>query len=556
MSYLKTEFSVNISSQIDKIFNELISIRSDTGTVLEKDIEEYIYNWISQIKYFNKNPQMYGKYLLKNDHLERAVVWALLKGKGKKTVVLLHHHDVVDSLDYGIFKEYAYSPELLQEKLHVLELTEDVRLDLESGKWIFGRGTADMKAGAAIQLALIEEYSKVEDFDGNLLLLSVPDEESLSLGMREAVNLLVELKQQYELDYVIMINSETHERDKDNVGALYEGSVGKIMPLIYVKGKQAHIKDVFNGFNPITLLSEIVKRTELNPDFSDVVGDEVSPPPSWLYSRDRKKFYDVSIPQAAGGYFNILTLKRTPKDIIKLLKEICEEAAKDVTRYINDNYKGFQNKINKEGNELALNIKVKTFCELYDEALSNSGQKFLEDYNRTIEKIKSDIQGNKISIPESSFVIIEKTLEYVKDLSPMVIIAFSPPYYPHISNIDFKRLSEPVLTLHDTINNFAKHSWNEEYKKHNYFMGISDMSYVAINDSEEVIPYIGPNMPLWESVYKIPFESMKTLYIPSINIGPWGKNLHKFSERVLRRDLLERTPKLIELAIQCVLEND
>lgn len=547
------KFSLGISSKIETLFNQLVSIKSDTGTILEVDIENYIWQWIGKIDYFKKNPSMYGKYLLKGDPLERFVVWALLKGKGKKTTILLHHHDVVDSLDYGILREYAYNPDLLQKKLQKFNLSEDVKYDLKSGKWIFGRGTADMKAGAAIQLVLLEEYSKLKEFDGNLVLLSVPDEESLSFGMREGINLLTKLKNEFELDYKIIINSEPHEREEDSTGSLYVGSVGKIMPTIYVRGRKAHIKDAFNGFNPIILLSKIVEKTDLNPCFSDVVGDEISPPPSWIYARDRKKYYDVSIPEAAGGYFNILTLKRTPKKILNELKEICEEASKDIMDYIDNNYKDFKSRINIENNELGLDVKVKIFSELYDQAIKDSGNKFLEEYNSLMEKIKKDIEYNRASVPESTFVIIEKTLEYIKDLSPMVIISFSPPYYPHISNIDFKELPMSVLTLADKINDFSKDSWNEEYKKYNYFMGISDMSYGALNASEEIAPYIGPNMPLWGNIYKIPLENMENLSIPSINIGPWGKDLHKLSERVLKRDLLERTSKLIQFAIDHVL---
>ena len=33
-------------------------------------------------------------------------------------------------------------------------------MELEGGEWIFGRGTGDMKAGAAIQCILLEEYSE------------------------------------------------------------------------------------------------------------------------------------------------------------------------------------------------------------------------------------------------------------------------------------------------------------------------------------------------------------------------------------------------------------
>jgi len=86
-------------------------------------------------------------------------VWGLIKGKGRKTVILLNHHDVVDSNDYQNLRDYAYRPETLAEKLKTVELEDDVNYDLISGEWIFARGAADMKAGIAIQLSLIEQLS-------------------------------------------------------------------------------------------------------------------------------------------------------------------------------------------------------------------------------------------------------------------------------------------------------------------------------------------------------------------------------------------------------------
>jgi arginine utilization protein RocB len=62
----------------------------------------------------------------------------------------------------------------------------EARNDLESGDYIFGRGTADMKGGGSIQLALFKRYSELEDFPGNILLIAVPDEENLSAGMLSA----------------------------------------------------------------------------------------------------------------------------------------------------------------------------------------------------------------------------------------------------------------------------------------------------------------------------------------------------------------------------------
>lgn len=156
-----------------------------------------------------------------------------------------------------------------------------------------------MKGGGSIQLSLLKRYSKLKDFNGNVIVIAVPDEENLSAGMRAGVKLLAELKEKYGFNYRLMINSEPHQRKNFSEGVFSEGSVGKIMPFVYVRGYLSHIGKVFEGLNPLNLMSEIVRRTELNMDFSDVVGGESAPPPTWLYLKDSKKQYDVSMPLSA-----------------------------------------------------------------------------------------------------------------------------------------------------------------------------------------------------------------------------------------------------------------
>ncbi len=336
MNFFKEE---NISMEIDKTFRELVAIKSDTGTVLEKDAEKYLLEWFQGLGYFKENPGNCGSYLLEEDLLKRSVVWGLVKGKGKKTIILVHHHDVVDSFDYGTIQEYAYDPDILAKKIKELDINEEVKRDLESDDWVFGRGTSDMKAGAAIQLVLLKHYSQLKDFDGNILVVSVPDEESLSAGMRGSIELLKGLKERFDLEYALCIDSEPHQREEENTGTVYEGSVGKIMPVIYVRGKKTHLGDIFHGLNPMAIMSEIVSKTDVNPYFSDVVGDEVSPPPSWSFCRDTKECYDASIPESAGGYFSILTLTRTPKDILEQIQGVSKEAFDTVINRMNKNYK-------------------------------------------------------------------------------------------------------------------------------------------------------------------------------------------------------------------------
>ena len=79
-----------------------------------------------------------------------------------------------------------------------------------------------MKGGGSIQLALLDRYGE-EEFTGNLVVLGLPDEENLSAGMRAAVKLLSALKREHRLNYVLMINSEPHQRRTPDRGVLSTG---------------------------------------------------------------------------------------------------------------------------------------------------------------------------------------------------------------------------------------------------------------------------------------------------------------------------------------------
>jgi arginine utilization protein RocB len=60
-------------------------------------------------------------------------------------------------------------------------------------------------------------------------------------------------------------------------------------------------------------------------------------------------------------------------------------------------------------------------------------------------------------------------------------------------------------------------------------------------------------MPLWGENYSIPFAEIRELSVPVMNIGPWGKDFHKNTERVYLPDLCRRTPALVQEAIRLAL---
>ena len=149
-----------IKGLIENNLLQFVGTRSDTNSKEERNIEEFFLNWFNKVEYFKNNPNYWGLFEIEGDYLDRKVPWCLLKGQGKDTIVFIHHHDIVETKDYESFEPLSLKPYELEEafKNTDIELPADMKKDLLSDEWMFGRGVADMKGGGSIQLSLLEEY--------------------------------------------------------------------------------------------------------------------------------------------------------------------------------------------------------------------------------------------------------------------------------------------------------------------------------------------------------------------------------------------------------------
>lgn len=546
---------MKLSERIERNLLEYLQARTHTGTELERNNEVFFKKWFESVPYLRDNPEYCGLYEIKNDHLGRKSPWALLRGMGNKTIVMIHHTDTVDVDDYGKYKKFAYEPYELEKlyKTDNVEMDEKAKEDLYSGEWLFGRGASDMKGGASITFSLFEEYSENKEFNGNILILGVPDEENLSAGMRSAITLLKELKDKYELEYVLMLNVEPHEKINESEITIYDGSVGKIMPIFMVRGKLAHVGQIYKGFNPINLLSAIVRKTELNPDFIEKAGNTITPPPTWLYFKDRKDVYDVSLPLTAGGYMSILTLEKSPKEILEHLKQISTEAFEEVIADMKSSYEIYKNLSYMNYGGFDWKPKVKYYGEVYSEIVKEKGESFINEITQFQKELEEKINKDEITRIDGAYSLIEKTLEYYSDLSPIVVIALAPPYYPSTNNSMLKN-GDSINELIIKMDNYAREEMGCGIRTQNYYTGISDLSYALFTQADEIIDYISSNMMFWGDMYYIPLDIIKELSMPVLNVGPWGRDLHKYTERVNKKDLLENIPRLIDFVVKNILQ--
>ena len=112
-----------------------------------------------------------------------------------------------------------------------------------------------------------------------------------------------------------------------------------------------------------------------------------------------------------------------------------------------------------------------------------------------------------------------------------------------------------VTEIIEELREYSKENFNEEIEVQNYFTGICDLSYGMFVSDQSAIDYIENNMLMWGDVYSIPLEEIKEVSMPVLNLGPWGKDLHQYMERVYKDDLFNKTPFFTDLLIKKLFQS-
>lgn len=534
----------NNPDKIKELIIRLVNNPSISGTAGEVMMSGHIREIIEEIPYFQANRELVMDCPVKNDPLTRSSVVALFRGPvpSKKTVILLSHFDVVGVDDFGNLSDYAFQPEEYTEKLRTEvydSLDKEAKLDLDSGEWLFGRGVMDMKAGLAVQLAVLSELSQDPDFSGNIVLVSTPDEEINSDGMFAAVPLLNKLKKQYELEYELCICSEPSfaSYPTDMGKHIYTGAVGKLLPLIFCVGKETHVGEVLEGVNAGWMASEIVNKIELSEDFVDHVGDEKNPPPTCLKITDLKDQYNVQTPNAAYVLYNILTLSKSPKEVLETLRGYAEKAAQAIFNRIEHKYVSYQIQLD---NWQQFYPQVYTYEELYTRGKELYG----EDFELDMQAVLEDAHYSKLDSREVSVLLATKLTSYFRH-ETYYLLMFAPPFYPHVYLDSGVSRDRRIYEIVEKVVEYAGDRFGEKIEMKQYFTGLSDVSYCRFMEPESVAA-IRENMPVLGSHYQIPIDDIMELNVPTVNIGPFGKDAHKWTERLHVDFSVRVTPELVK----------
>lgn len=535
-----------MNERIEKLTLELTSIRGVVGTKEENNVVDKVYEKFMEMDYFKKHPEYVDYVDVIDDPLGRKSVMAMVKGEkgnSNKTVILIGHIDTVGISDYGDLKEYATKPLELVEKFKGRPLPEDVIKDLESGEYLFGRGIFDMKCGVSTLMTLVEEISNnVENFEGNIVFAGVCDEEGNSGGMLSVVPKLVKLKDKENLEYLAVLDTDysAPRYEGDNTRYVYVGTVGKLMPTFYVVGAETHAGDPFKGIDSNLISSAITNEIDLNTKYCDEAEGEVTVPPITLRQQDLKPEYSVQTAKTSHLYFNYGTHVSTPDEVMAKVIEGADLAFQKVIDSLNVEYKKYCDSNKFPYEKLPWKSRVMSYDELYKKVKEERGEevdKLIEDLNKEL------IDDPNVDDREFALKIVEGVHNMWSDKDPVVVVFFSPPYYPHIYVEGKSKLEEKLLnTVKETVEN-TDSKYDIKVKK--FYPYISDLSYAAAPREEEAIESLKNNMPGFGVKYKLPIEDLQELNLPVLNIGPFGKDAHKFTERLEKDYSFNVAPKIV-----------
>ena len=470
-----------------------------------------------------------------------------------ETLILLSHYDTVGvsefvGLDPALGEAIAFAPDRLRATLLNREDTPaEVRAaaaeaDGDGPVWLFGRGGVDMKGGVAINIAMMEHIASWQDeLAGNILFLSCPDEEIASAGIKGAIPRLKALAAQENLTYVGVINTDysTQLNRDENGRSVYAGTIGKLLPSLYMVGVPSHVGDPYRGLDANVLLAELIREFHLNAELIDrqsvsladqSLGEQAAPPVV-LKASDLKAVYNVQT--AAEGHINLnwLTLAITPRDALGTLQD---RVFAVLTRVLVD----YRQRAEAAGFSVNLGAgTVLTYADLVARVATVRGERTESFAFQTyLGDLKRDIRAQGGDERQQSLNIIRHLTRQADLTPPTVILYYAPPYYPSVSPTPSGLLDAIQATL--DLPEF------NEVNLRGYFPLISDLSFI-VRPEGQVVQAWQQQSPLPEEAT---FDGLDG--VPVVNIGTWGFDAHGLYERVHTPYSFDIVPRLIATVIK------
>ncbi|TGQ77150.1 MULTISPECIES: hypothetical protein [unclassified Mesorhizobium] len=257
---------------------------------------------------------------------------------------------------------------------------------------------------------------------------------------------------------------------------------------------------------------------EWAPELTDQSQLGTGTPASLLSIHDSKAGYDVTTPASAFVTFNVLSYRWAPDEMLDRFERLCADA---VSACLGD----LKLRLGPGNGSAAVNLVDSVALHRFEAIAAGLD----EDAKSKLGELGASLADGELSLPEQCRLVTEEAWRLSHLSEPAIVVGFgSIPYLP--TNLyqtpAAKRLREIALEIAAN----ATRRYGCAIGCADYFAGISDMSFFgeAVESSLDVV---ARNTPMWRDGVRWPLHR-GLANIPTINIGPWGRDYHTPLERL------------------------
>lgn len=548
---MKSVTIVEIGEKMKEIAFELVRIKSVVGTEGEVDVAQAVMEKLKTLSYFQQKPEQLSFVRIAGDSRGRGFVKAVILADEpvRDTVLCLGHIDTVGIDDYGEFQHVATQPDLLKDNLKQIQFGQEITQALDSDNWFFGRGLLDMKTGVAAHIVMAEHFSGcTKELKANIVFLFVPDEEGDSAGMLAAVEDLAAMAARNDWQMLAAVDTDymTDKYADDEHKYVYVGTVGKLLPSFFLYGEETHVGEAFNGLDANLLASEVLYQMDLSADLCDIADGEVTMPPVSLYQRDLKEEYSVQTANSVTLYFNYATHISEPDVVLEKCRAKAMESFQNVIRRLNEQYELYCRLANIPFHKLPWEPQVLTFAELHQRVREEMG----DEIDHIIDQLSGELRERKVDDREYSLAIVREVHRRYSDQNSKIIVYFAPPYYPHIFVQGEDERERRLLAAVEDAIGCARERFDYQIVTKKFYPYISDLSFCSMPKDSATLAKLTENMPAWNRTYRLPVSAIQSISMPVVNIGPYGKDAHKLSERISQKYSFDAMPYILRRTLE------
>ncbi len=445
---------INFKEEAAALTKWLISIPSVSTTKGEINIVDAVYKTLADTPYFKAHEDNLVK-VLHADETHQSIV-SLVRCQDENitdTFCFLCNLDTSGNEEYGVLKDYAFTPDLLKEKLKAFYKADSQELnELSYESNFYGLGSFQGKAVAGTLLTLIKESSdQLSDLPFNLMLVCTTQSVTCNDGIKECLPYIKSLLSEQSLEIKLTLGFKPERTSQsENKVTLYTSNLGMAELGFFILGEETEKTKAFDGFSPSQVAARIVEKIEYN---SDLIPSKQQPFVPVLNSLMLPHSLSPNTNGSAVVSFDIPFINLDFNELIEKFKAIAASSLEESCLSIENRQAQFKAKLQEEFNPPLREAEVLSYSDL----IYRAQKRYRGDLNSDMQRLLDHCNAEDYSDNLKVHALLTKLCKLIMLPKPSVIVylgrSFTPQQLLRQSNSEDR---EMYMHLSSAIESFNK----------------------------------------------------------------------------------------------------